>query len=101
MTKHEHKADWVQVDPATLSTAQQAAYEAYRVLRRQAAAARDAFEATMQENVPEGERMVCGYNFGKLSVALVPDERAKPKAKASTLSLADYLAQRRAGGHAA
>lgn len=98
MTKHDVKAEWTQIDAGTLTAVQQAAYTYYRELRRQAAAARDAFEATMQEGVPEGERMVFGYNFGKLSVAIVPDERKAMAPKVKAQSLTDYLAARRANG---
>ncbi len=41
----------------------------------------------------KGSKLVFGYNFGKLSIAIVPDTD-KPKATAKPkLSLADYLKQ--------
>lgn len=98
MAKHEHKAEWTQIEPGSLTAAQQEAYAKYRALRQEAAKARDAFEGAMQEGVPEGERMVFGYNFGKLSVAIVPDGRKATKPAKGATSLADYLAARQAGG---
>jgi hypothetical protein len=54
--------------------------------------ARNNFEQSMASAVelPEGKRLVFGYNFGKLSVAVVEDD--KPKAKAGAQSLSSYLA---------
>ena len=42
--------------------------------------------------LPVGKRMVCGYNFGKLSVAIVDDDRKPAKAQPAKQSLADFLA---------
>lgn len=92
------KEDWIAIDPASLSPELQAAYETLRESRRKAAQDRKAFEEMMQEAAPEGQRMVFGYNFGKLSIALVLGE-AKAKAPVKgAVSLADFLRQKAALG---
>lgn len=99
MAKQE--ASWQTLDVDTLTPAQRKAYDEYRALRRKAAEARDAFESTMQGPVPEGQRMIFGYNFGKLSVAIVDDDRKPGKPKAQAKSLADFLAEQLASGRRA
>lgn len=90
------KADWLELDFDKLSQGEQAAYQNYKALYRQMKEARTAFEELMNENaraeqdLPIGKKLVFGYNFGKLSVAVVADD-VKPKAKAAG-SLSDYLA---------
>lgn len=91
MAKFETKLDWVQVDVASLSTEHQAAYADYKAAYADMKLARQAFEQGMQTNAPKGKRLVFGYNFGKLSVAL-DDAKDAPKAKAGVQSLADFLA---------
>lgn len=95
---HKVKADWITIDPATLADNQGELYAQYKACYRAMKAAREAFENAMQEGVSEGERMVCGYNFGKLSIAIVPDERKPAPAAKNVTSLAAYLAQRKALG---
>lgn len=85
------KGDWVELDANTLPQDAATAYAAYKDLYRKAKDYRQAFEAKMNEDAPEGKRMVFGYNFGKLSVALVDASDAPVKAPAKR-SLADYLA---------
>lgn len=97
----KHDAEWTQIDTGTLTQAQQVAYANLRRTRQEAAKAREAFEASMASDVGEGMRMVFGYNFGKLSVAIVPDDRKVAKPAKGAKSLADYLAERRASGHGA
>lgn len=92
---------WVNIDPATLSTEDRANYEAYKVAQRAAAELRTAFEAGMNAKAPQGKRMVFGYKFGKLSVALDDAKTDKPKAPAGGLSLADFLKAQAQGGHRA
>lgn len=91
------KADWIEIDPATLSSDQRTAYDQYKQMYRSMKAARELFEAEMQAGVRGGERMIFGYNFGKLSVAIVADDR-KPAKQSKVKSLADYLAERSASG---
>lgn len=95
------KADWVNIDPATLTQDQANFYANYKAQYRVMKAARLEFEQSMQVGVEAGMKIVCGYNYGKLSVALVVDDD-KPAAPAkSPVSLAAYLAQRKASGQAA
>lgn len=96
--KHQVKADWLTIDPTTLSEDQRKNYETYKTCYRVMKQAREDFETSMQAGVPEGERMICGYNFGKLSVAIVPDERKAAAVPKGVVSLAAFLAQRQASG---
>lgn len=92
------EAVWQDIDLDTLSDEQRAAYEAYKVAQRQAAALRKGFEDTMQAGLPEGKRLAFGYRFGKLSAAVVEDDRKAGKPKAKATSLADFLAAQAATG---
>jgi len=101
MAKHQSDATWVQINPETLGPKAFGAYNAYKALYRQMKEAREAFEALAagEAGAPAGKRMVFGYNFGKLSAALVEDDRKVAKPKAGVLSLADFIAnQVQAGG---
>ena len=84
-------AEWIVIDPTTLGEDQQLAYMAYKEAYAAMKVLRNGFEQSMQADVPAGKRIVCGYNFGKLSVAVVDDDR-KPAAKAGAQSLSSYLA---------
>lgn len=97
------EANWVEINPATLGDDISGAYDTYKALYRQMKEARVAFESSMAAaaELPSGKRMVFGYNFGKLSVAIVDDDRPAPKAKSSTVSLADFLRAQQASGRAA
>jgi hypothetical protein len=96
-------ATWFEIDPLTLSVEACAAYSDYKRLYKQAREARQAFELHMAEDagLPAGKRMIFGYNFGKLSVAIVDDDRKAPKVKAGTQSLAQFLAAQAASGRRA
>lgn len=85
-------AVWVEIDPASLNPDQAQAYAAYKDAYRKMKELRVGFEAMMSRAVPQGQRMIFGYNFGKLSVAVVADERKETKARTPKLSLSDYLA---------
>lgn len=100
MAKHSSDAQWVTIDPETLHDHAKQAYSEYKIAYRVMKEQRERFETLMQAGVPEGSRMVLGYNFGKLSAAIVPDDR-KPKAVKSTQSLAEFLAAQAAGGRQA
>lgn len=93
-------AVWVELDPASLDAGQSVAYEEYRRLRKLAGVAKGAFEQTMQVAIPVGQRMIFGYNFGRLSVAVVANDRPASKPKATAKSLGDYLATMSARGEA-
>lgn len=101
MTKRENDAVWTQIEVGSLSTAQQAAYGEYKRLYAQMKEARGTFQASMAQGVPAGSRMIFGYNFGKLNVAIVADDAKPVKAKASVATLAEFLAQQGASGRAA
>lgn len=98
MAKHDTQAEWFEIDPATLPTETKSHYDNYKALYRDMKAKRDAFEEAMQAGVPEGSRMVFGYRFGKLSVAIVPDDRKAKAAAKSTQSLAEFLASQAQSG---
>lgn len=93
MAKQE--ANWVELSVDTLDTQAQEAYKAYKDAYAAMKAKRTAFEDYLQATagLPEGKRMIFGYNFGKLSVAIVDDDRKPAKAKPAKLSLSDYLAR--------
>lgn len=93
-------AVWVNIDPATLPEAQQRQYAEYKEAYRFMKELRTTFEDSMNSASPEGKRMVFGYNFGKLSVALVEDDRKVAKPKSATMTLADYMATMQAAGRA-
>lgn len=81
---------WVEIDINSLDEAQRMAYDEYKAIYAKMKEARKYFEDEMQELAPDGKRLVFGYNFGKLSVAVADkaEEKAKPQAKQS---LGEYL----------
>lgn len=95
-------ATWMQVDPETLPETAQALYADYVAKRRLAGAAKAAFEQEMQSaaDCPAGKRLVFGYNFGKLSVAIVDDDRKPAKSAQPKLSLAEFMQRQAANGRA-
>lgn len=96
-------ATWVELDPASLADDVQVAYRGYKDAYAVMKAQRLAFE-TMLANaaeVPAGKRMVFGYNFGKLSVAIVDDDRKPAKATPAKQSLADFIAAQGTAGRRA
>lgn len=90
-------AVWTTVDVATLPADLAAAHAAYKVSYTAMKDARNAFETAMSTAIapPTGKRVIFGYNFGKLSVAIVDGEVAKAKPAASTQSLSDWIASQR------
>lgn len=98
MAKHNGDAVWIEIDITTLTSEQLEAYTAYKALYKDMKAQRQAFEASMAVGVPEGQRMIFGYNFGKLSISVVADDRKATKPKQAQMSLAQYLATRQAAG---
>lgn len=100
MAKSPSTANWQTIDPATLSAPIAKQYANYKSAYVEMKAERKAFEdaITEQLSIPAGKRLVFGYNFGKLSVALVDDD-AKPAAKGkATGSLSDFIASQTAQG---
>lgn len=86
-------ADWREVDPASLPSGPRQSYEAYKIAQRLASQAREAFEADMSEvaNLPVGQRLAFGYRFGKLSIAVIPDDKPLRKPSSQAATLADFL----------
>lgn len=98
MAVAKQDADWVNIDIETLGSTGRKAYDDYKAAYKVMKDARAEFERLMAQDIPKGQRMIFGYNFGKLSVAVVEDDRKAPKAKATTQSLSDFLAQAKAHG---
>jgi len=93
MAKAKSDAVWQEIDPTTLHPDLQEAYKAYKDAYAEMKRMRAGFEERINAEVkpPVGKRVAVAYNFGKLSIALVADER-KPEAQPK-LSLAQYLAR--------
>lgn len=91
-------ATWVEIDPTTLSPVQAQAYARYKEMYREMKAQRQHFEECMSLGVAQGQRMIFGYNFGKLSVAVVEDDRKATKPKQAKLSLDQFLAMQQNSG---
>lgn len=103
MAKARIEANWVEINPTTLSGDAASLYASYKEAYRIAKAMREKFEAEMNElaDCPDGKRLAFGYNFGKLSVAMV-DDNGKPASKAKApLSLSAFLADQTASGRRA
>lgn len=86
--------EWTQLDPASLSPALRAAYDAYKDAARHAESLRKTFEASMTNAIDplEGEKVIFGYRFGKLSLAIAPADR--PRKPSAAVSLADFIGKR-------
>lgn len=99
MAKSTSTASWQTIDPETLPSAVSKQYARYKETYKEMKADRDAFEQAMRDlaPAPAGKRLVFGYNFGKLSVALV-DDTDKPATAKGTLSLSAFLAGQTAQG---
>lgn len=85
-------AVWTQIDTASLPTPIAKQYARYKDAYVEMKAERKAFEDALSDaiTVPTGKRAVFGYNFGKLSIAIVDDD-VKPKAASSAVSLASLI----------
>lgn len=99
MAKPTSTANWQTIDPASLSVPIQKQYERYKLAYREMKAERDAFEDAVREQaaLPSGKKLVVGYNYGKLSFAVVDDD-AKPSTAKGTTSLSAFLAGQAASG---
>lgn len=84
---------WKQIDVASLGAEAIKLWEAKRAKDAEAKAMREAFEQHVNAlvTVPAGKRLVMGYRFGKLSVALDDAKAAAPKAGTKTLTLTQAL----------
>lgn len=76
-------AVWQNIDTETLPTTIGDAYRAYKDAYKDMKEARSEFEGRITKAIDpaKGKRVIFGYNFGKLSVAVVDDD--KPRAKPS------------------
>lgn len=85
------KEDWHTIDPNSLPPSIKAAHDAYKAAYKAAKEAREGFEALMSKAIDPapGKRVVFGYNFGKLSVAIADDDTPTAKPTPKALSLAD------------
>lgn len=83
---------WQNIDVATLPPAIAKQYARYKETYAEMKAERLAFEqaAAALVSPPAGKRVVFGYNFGKLSVALADDD-AKPTKATGGISLSSLL----------
>lgn len=83
------KANWLSIDPSTLPVAIAKQYANYKSSYAEMKAERVAFEDALRASVaaPAGQRLAVNYNFGKLSVAFVPDD-AKPASRSGAVSFA-------------
>lgn len=99
MAKAKTDATWINIDVSTLGEQELAAYNAYKASYQAMKAAKTQFEEGLEASakLAAGTRMIFGYNFGKLSVAVVEDDRKAAKPKATTQSLSDFL--KSAQGH--
>lgn len=92
MAKSPATTTWTQIDTETLPTPIAKQYANYKSAYAEMKAERKVFEDALTEllTIPPGKRAVFGYNFGKLSIAIVDDD-AKPKAASSAVSLASLI----------
>ena len=102
MAKANSDAQWIEIDPTTLGADIGAAYAMYKDQYKVMKECRLAFETMVSDGagLPTGKRIVFGYNFGKLSMAVVDDDRKPAKSTPAKQSLADYIANQSAGGRA-
>ena len=86
--------EWTQLDPSTLSPELRKAYDAYRDAARHANSLREAFERQMTVAIDplDSEKVVFGYRFGKLSLAIAPAD--KPRKPSAAVSLAEFIGKR-------
>lgn len=101
MVKAKGTAVWQEIDPATLSAEAAKRYKAYKEAYAFMKECRGEFEAHMNEQaasaLPEGKRLAFGYNFGKLSVAVVDDDKPA-KRETKPQGLAEWLAAQASRG---
>lgn len=92
MAKPSTTATWTQIDTDTLPISIAKQYGNYKTVYAEMKAERKAFEdaLTAMLTIPSGKRAVFGYNFGKLSIAIVADD-AKPKTASNVVSLASFM----------
>lgn len=94
MAKPTSTLNWQTIDPATLSVPIQKQYARYKDAYREMKAERDAFETALRAEAPApaGMKLAIGYNFGKLSVAVAPDDGKSATTSKPALSFSAFLA---------
>lgn len=82
-------AVWNTIDTETLPSAIGDAYRSYKDAYKDMKEARLAFETIIAKAIDpaKGKRVIFGYNFGKLSVAVVDADPAKSKPASSAIAL--------------
>lgn len=88
-------ADWQTLDATKLPDDLLAAYELYTEAALAAREAKKHFEDSMSKaaTLPKGKRLIFGYRFGKLSIAIVDAaDKPAPKPAAPKQSLSEWLA---------
>ena len=89
------KSDWQTLDIADLSKSAAGKYDTLLDAFAAVKAAKAAFEGQLNSEANlDREKLVFGYRFGKLSVAIVPDTD-RPSKPSSGVSLKTLLASRR------
>jgi len=83
------KLVWTQVDESKLSEKDAKLLATYRKAAKEAATAREAFNAAFQvtakAKIPAGHEMLIGHNFGKLSVAFAEAGKSRSKGNAKPM----------------
>jgi hypothetical protein len=95
----EDKPDWRNIDIDTLPKSIRETYDTYKEAAKFALQARIDFESAFSDAVKpaKGQRVIFGYRFGKLSIAVITDDKPASTHKGE-LSLTDWLASRRNSG---
>jgi len=88
--------DWTEVNVAAeLSENTGQLYAQMKAVYRQYKLAKEAFETAMQgdwqDQMPTGQELKFGYNFGKLSIAIGPRRERKASKAAARPSLVEWL----------
>src|SRR5438128_1603009 len=93
-------AVWTTVDVETLPEALLLKHKNYKAAYSAMKACRKEFEDAISAAIApsSGKRVIFGYNFGKLSVAVVDAAPDRKPASAGIQSLADWIASQRATG---
>lgn len=91
MSKKQNELVWNTVAVETMPKAQQTAYAEFKALQDKANKARDAFEASFltlaqaKGHCPKDRKLLFGYRFGRLAVALAPEDDGEAKTKGKNL----------------
>jgi len=92
-SRTKEQLDWTDVDVATLPKKAGGLYNKYKTLARDAAIAREEFNAEFIRSLsakvnydPDENHVVVGHNFGKLSFALASGPAEGPRGKKTAFS---------------